>query len=105
MIPIISKIVIWGYIAMKIVVLGSGMMGQAIAYDLANYSKFDCVTIADKDKKILQSTIDFLNKKEIDFQTINVEKTEDVTYFLKNYDIAISAVPYKYNFELAKTAM
>jgi lysine 6-dehydrogenase len=105
MIPIISKIDIWGYIAMKIVVLGSGMMGQAIAYDLYNYSKFDYVTIADKDKKILQSANDFLNKKEIDFQKINIEKTELVTDFLKNYDIAVSAVPYKYNYKLAKIAI
>ena len=90
---------------MKIVVLGSGMMGQAIAYDLCNYSKFDCVTIADKDKRILQSSSDFLNKKKIDFQKIDVENPEDVTDFLINYDIAISAVPYKYNFKLAKIAI
>ena len=36
---------------MKIVILGSGMMGRAIAYDLSKYSNFESITITDKDRK------------------------------------------------------
>jgi saccharopine dehydrogenase-like NADP-dependent oxidoreductase len=35
---------------MNIIVLGAGMMGRAIAFDLHNFSKFDEIVIADKDK-------------------------------------------------------
>jgi len=36
---------------MKIIVLGAGMMGRAIAYDLCKYSNFESITITDKDRK------------------------------------------------------
>ena len=90
---------------MKIVVLGSGMMGRAIAYDLSKYSNFNSVTIADKDKETLQSAKKSLNRKKIDFHILDVEKTKDVKEHFQDYDIAISAVPYKFNFELAKAAI
>ena len=63
---------------MKILVLGSGMMGQAITYDLCKYSNCDNITIADKYNKNLKSTYEFLNKEEIDFKTIDVEKTLEI---------------------------
>ena len=40
---------------MKIIILGAGMMGRAIAYDLLRYSNFNNITIADRDHKTLQS--------------------------------------------------
>ena len=90
---------------MKILVLGSGMMGQAIVYDLCKHSNFDNIAIADKDKKTIQSSKKFLEQKNIDFHTLDVEKTKDIKEHFQDYDIAISAVPYKFNFELAKAAI
>ncbi len=88
---------------MKIVVLGAGMMGKALAYDLIKYSNFDNVAIADKDKNTLQSTKKFLNK--IDIHNINIEKSNNVRALFRKYDLAISAVPYKFNYILAKIAI
>lgn len=90
---------------MKIIVLGAGMMGRAIAYDLCRHSKFDSIAIADRNKKTLQSSKKFLKKEEIDFYTLDIEKTDDVKKNFQNYDVAISAVPYKYNYNLAKIAI
>lgn len=90
---------------MKIIVLGSGMMGRAIAYDLLKYSNFDNIAVADKDKKTMQSTKDFLNEKEVDFHILDVERIDDVKKYFKEYDVAISAVPYKFNYNLAKAAI
>jgi len=45
---------------MKILVLGAGMMGRAIAYDLNKYSNFKDITIADEDKQTIQSAKKFL---------------------------------------------
>jgi len=90
---------------MNIVVLGSGMMGQAIAFDLYNYSCFDDVTIVDKDEQALLSAKKILEGEKINFLTINVEKAYDVKNLFENYDVAISAIPYGFNYELAKMAV
>jgi lysine 6-dehydrogenase len=88
---------------MNAIVLGAGMMGRAIAYDLCKHSNFDSIAIADKDKKTISSVEKFL--KDIDFLKLDVEKTNDVKKQFKEYDVAISAVPYKFNYALAKTAL
>lgn len=90
---------------MKILVLGAGMMGRAIAYDLCKHSKFDSIAVADRDKKTIQSTKKFLEREEIDFHTLDIDKTNDVKKNFQNYDVAISAVPYKFNYILAKIAI
>ena len=90
---------------MNILVLGAGMMGRAIAYDLCNYSSFDSITIADKDRKTLQSAESFLGEEDITFDVLDLEKTEDVKKYFQYYDVAISAVPYRFNYSLAKIAV
>jgi len=90
---------------MKILVLGSGMMGRAIAYDLCKHSNFDNIAVADKDKKAIQSAEKFLERENIDFHTLDIEKTNVVKKHFQNYDIVVSAVPYKFNYILAKIAI
>jgi lysine 6-dehydrogenase len=90
---------------MKITVLGSGMMGQAIVYDLSKFSNFESITITDRDKKILESIEKNLKNYDIYYDILDLEKKEDVKNYLKNYDIVISAVPYLYNFTLSKIAI
>lgn len=90
---------------MNIVVLGSGMMGQAIAFDLCNYSCFDDITIVDQDEQALLSAKKILEGEKINFLVINVEKADDVKNLFENYDMAISAIPYRFNYELAKMAV
>ena len=90
---------------MNVIVIGSGMMGRAIAYDLSKFSKFDNVSIADKDRKTVRSAEKFLKNKEIHFLTLNVGKTNQLKKQLLNFDIAISAVPYRFNYMLAKIAI
>jgi len=90
---------------MKIVVLGSGMMGRAIAYDLDRYSNFDSIAIADRDKQAIQSAKSFLKGKNINFINIDIKDINDVKKHFQNVDIAISAVPYRFNYALAKIAV
>ena len=89
---------------MKIIVLGSGMMGRSIAFDLCKYSNFDGITLADRDKKTIQSAKSFLKNKNIDFSNIDINVTNDVKKHFQNVDVAISAVPYQFNYALAKIA-
>ncbi len=90
---------------MKIIILGAGMMGRAIAHDLSKYSNFDNITIADRDNKALNDALKFLKNQDINFLKLDIENIKKIKKYFKNFDIAISAVPYKYNYILAKIAI
>lgn len=90
---------------MNLVIIGLGLMGQAIAYDLFKYSNFESIGVIDNNKATLELIKKPIEKEKIIFHNISVKKINDVKECLRNYDIAISAVPYKYNYELAKTAI
>jgi lysine 6-dehydrogenase len=90
---------------MDILILGAGMMGRAIAFDLCKFSDFDEIAISDKDNKTLKSAEIFLKKKQINFLKIDLQNKKIIKKFFKNFDIVISAVPYKYNYILARIAI
>ena len=90
---------------MDILVLGAGMMGRAIAFDLERYSNFNKVVIADSKEKMIQSSKNFLKNKNIDFIKLDVDDSDDVVELFKKNDVVISAIPYRYNYFLAKMAV
>ena len=90
---------------MKITVLGAGMMGRAVAFDLEKYSNFSKITVADKDEQTLQSAKIFLKGKKIDFAIINVNDSKDIMKHFQHADIVISAVPYRFNYVMTKIAI
>jgi len=90
---------------MNILVLGSGMMGQAISYDLLNYSNFDSITIADINKKNLDSAKKFLKNSIVIYEKIDVKNKNEIVKIFEKNDIAISAIPYNYNYDLSKIAI
>ena len=90
---------------MNILVLGAGMMGRAITFDLLKFSKFENITLADKNIETIQSTKQFLNTNKTNFEILDVDKKEAVTAIFKRNDIIISAIPYFYNYFLTQTAI
>ena len=90
---------------MDILVLGAGMMGRAIAFDLCKYSDFKEISVYDKDNQTLHSAKKFLKKQNINFLKIDLENLSIIKKYFKNFDVVISAVPYKYNYILAKIAI
>lgn len=89
---------------MKAVVIGAGMMGRAAAYDLVHNPEVERVKIIDQNPLSLGSLKRFLDseKVELDFRDI---QTESVLEAMQGYDGAISCVPYKFNYSLAKAAI
>ena len=69
---------------MKIIVLGAGRIGRAIAYDLSKYSSFDNITVLDRDKNSLQYSKKFLENREIEFYILDVEKKDELVHLLEN---------------------
>ena len=90
---------------MNILVIGAGMMGRAIAYDLSNNSNSKKITIADKDKNRLKSAEKFLDNKNICFDLLDVQNKDDVKIKFQKNDIVISAIPYHFNYILTKIAI
>jgi len=90
---------------MKVLVLGAGMMGRAIAYDLSLYSGFEKIIVADNDAQIRNSAKEFLKRTNVDILPVNVEKFNQVKDHFQKVDVVISAVPYRFNFKLAKMAI
>jgi len=90
---------------MKVLVIGAGLMGRAIAFDLSKFSNFQKITVVDKDEKALNSAKTFLKNKKINFEKLDIENKKNVKKYFQECDVAISAIPYYFNYELTKIAI
>jgi len=94
---------------MKLLVLGSGMMGSAAAYDMACQRDVASVTLADSDLKRARDVAARVNRitgdKKVRAVGIDASREKDVTRLMKGHDGALSAVPYFLNLGLAQAAI
>jgi lysine 6-dehydrogenase len=90
---------------MNVLVLGAGMMGRAIAYDLSLFSGFEKIIIGDKDTQTRNSAKDFFKGTNVDVIPVNADKSNEVKNQFQKVDVVISALPYRFNFKLAKMAI
>lgn len=90
---------------MNILLLGAGMMGRAIAFDLLKNSSETTLTIADTNKQTLQSAQHFLNNSSLQTLHLDITKTQQLTQHFSTADIVISAIPYHHNYTLTKLAI
>jgi len=94
---------------MKLLVLGSGMMGSAAAYDMASQTQVDSVTLADSDLKRARDVAARVNRitgtKKVRAVGVDASKEKDAARIMKGHDGALSAVPYFLNLGLAKAAI
>lgn len=95
--------------AMKLLVIGSGMMGSAAAYDMARNPDVTAVTIADSDIKRTKDVAARLNKllgsKKISAQKVDAASEKSAYKLMRGHAACLSAVPYFYNLGLAKAAI
>ena len=94
---------------MKLLVIGSGMMGSAAAYDMARQSQVDSVTLADNDVKRAKDVAARVNhiagEKKVRAVELDASREKDSARLMKGHDGALSAVPYFLNLGLAKAAI
>ncbi len=94
---------------MKLLVIGSGMMGSAAAYDMARQGQVDSVTLADSDLKRAKDVAARVNRitndKKVRAVSLDAAKEKDAARLMKGHDGALSAVPYFLNLGLAKAAI
>jgi len=94
---------------MKLLVIGSGMMGSAAAYDMARQGHVDSVTLADNDLKRAKDVAARVNRitagKKVRAVALDASKEKEAARLMKGHDGALSAVPYRLNLGLAKAAI
>ena len=94
---------------MKLLVIGSGMMGSAAAYDMASQTQVDSVTLADSDLKRARDVAARVNhitgSKKVRAVEVDAAREKDAARLMKGHDGALSAVPYFLNLGLAQAAI
>lgn len=89
---------------MKYCVLGAGLMGKAIAYDLLLQSDTEQVILCDKDVRAVHE-LPQQNDKRLSTQILDVTRIQELESVLKNAYVLIAAVHYKYNLDFTKAAI
>lgn len=97
---------------MNVLVLGSGLMGYAAAFDLARSPGVTRVTLADKEvdavqraAQRIQATLGARATATLETRALEVPGSPELPTLLAHHDAVISAVPYFLNPELARLAV
>jgi len=94
---------------MRLLVIGSGMMGFAAAFDMARTLEVDSVTLADKDKKRARDISGRINcmtqSKKVRAVQLDAADEKATARLMRGHDAALSAVPYFLNLGLARAAV
>ena len=94
---------------MKLLVIGSGMMGSAAAYDMAKQPDVEVVTLADSDPKRARDVAARVNRitgsRKVRAVTLDASDGKAAAKVMRGHDAALSAVPYFLNLGLAKAAI
>lgn len=94
---------------MKLLVIGSGMMGSAAAFDMARSPQVDAVTLVDNDVKRARDVAARINhvtgEKRVRAAELDASDQKAATRVMDGHDAALSAVPYFLNLGLARAAV
>lgn len=79
---------------MKAGVLGSGLMGSVIGWDLARSDDVDEVVVADVDPGKLAALKRKSPGKKLSIEVLDIRKRREVVSFLRRFDVTASALPH-----------
>ena len=97
---------------MKYCVLGAGLMGKAIAYDLLQYGNAEKIIIVDQDKNQITRAIEFLNNtccrdavNRVSTKIFNANNILEIENLFSDVDAAIAAIYYGFNVAFSRIAI
>lgn len=79
---------------MKAAVLGSGLMGSVIGWDLARSEDVDQVVVADIDRERLEKVKKRSPGKKLSVEPLDIKERPKVVSFLRRFDVVASALPH-----------
>ncbi len=89
---------------MNILILGAGWMGSAAALDIKRFGSECGVGLADQDPKQLEAASSLVDEIAYTHEC-DCNDRDAITSLFKDYDIVISAVPYRFNAKLSSIAI
>ena len=89
---------------MKALVIGAGMMGSALAYDLANSKGVDKVILADIDFERAKNVARSI-RENVEPVNLDINRYDDVVALMKKVDVVCGATSYNHNLSLTKAAI
>ncbi len=90
---------------MKLAVLGSGLMGKAIAYHLSHEKDVEEILLADKDIKKAESVSQWIGSTKVKPIPFNATDGKSVVNIMKRVNVAIGATSYTHNINFTKWAI
>ncbi len=89
---------------MRYLILGAGQQGRAIAFDLLRDPSNE-VVLADNDADLLEDVYSWLDDARVDLEPLDAESREEVRAAMEDTDVAINALPYRFNLEVTTDAI
>ncbi|KMY53405.1 saccharopine dehydrogenase [Bacillus sp. FJAT-27231] len=90
---------------MRVLVLGSGLMGKEAARDLVQCKEVVKVTLADYDLKKAKQTCNVLQSLKLTAAFVDASNKEQLIQLMKEHDVVINALFYSFNVAVAKAAI
>ncbi len=94
---------------MKLLVIGSGMMGSAAAFDMARSPQVKSVTLADVDDKRVKRAVRKINQltggRKARAARLDASKLKQASTLMRGHDGILSGVPYFLNLGLCQAAL
>jgi lysine 6-dehydrogenase len=91
---------------MRALVLGAGMMGRAVGYDLARSEGVEEVVLADISLKTAREAAGWTGRDNVSAVRVDAGRPGEVRALLKKgFDVAVGAVSYRFNVALAREAI
>src|SRR5271169_6850234 len=86
-------------------VLGAGLMGKAIAFDLVHSSPHFTVTLADIDNERARQAAVAVDATRVHPRGLDVRSHAEIVRLMSEHDVVISAVTFHLNYLLTKAAI
>jgi lysine 6-dehydrogenase len=94
---------------MKLLVIGSGMMGSAAAFDMARSPQVESVTLADIDDRRVKTAVRKINQlaggRRVRAAQLDAGKPKQAARLMRGHNGVLSAVPYFFNLGLCQAAL
>ena len=90
---------------MRMLVLGAGLQGSACAYDLLQRAEVERVTLADLNPRRAAAFLTKRKDKRLRTARLDAKRTPKLRELMRGHDAVMNALPYYFNFSVAKAAV
>lgn len=79
---------------MKYLILGSGLQGRVVAYDIINFEKDSTVVIADIDEENLDIAKSLIDEKRLTVEKFDISNHEETVRLMAEADVIVNSLPH-----------